>query len=306
MKFGAQLKVYRAQWDEMEVYIQAMEAGRWCSLWFPDHFLPPTPIGIPIEQDEQNQAYEAFIPLAVAAGMTERIKLGSLVLGNTYRNPALVAKMAAELDQASKGRFILGIGAGWFEREHQAYGWTFPSLKERQDRLEEACILIRKLFTAETPVDFQGRYYRLENAPLSPGCYQKPAIPIMIGGNGERRTLRTLARYGDIWNYNGWAGMDIEVFKHKLNVLAQHCETIDRDPAEIKLTVHYPLRLADNDAERKRLLEENPRRTVGSRNFHLDLIGEFKEAGVEEMCCASFSSVEDLQRVDEEIITAFD
>ncbi len=89
--------------------------------------------------------------------MTKRLKLGSLVLGNPYRNPALVAKMAAELDQASKGRFTLGIGAGWFEREHQAYGWDFPSMKERQDRLDEACELIRKLFTAEEPVDFQGQ-----------------------------------------------------------------------------------------------------------------------------------------------------
>ncbi len=201
MKFGSQLKVYRAQWDEMEAYIQAMEAGRWNSIWFPDHFLPPVPMSsIPAEQDELNPAYEAFIPLAVVAGMTKRLKLGSLVLGNTYRNPALVAKMAAELDQASKGRLILGIGAGWFEREHQAYGWDFPSMKERQDRLEEACALIRKLFTAEEPVDFQGQYYRLERAPLAPGCYQKPHIPIMVGGNGERRTLRTLARYGDIYS----------------------------------------------------------------------------------------------------------
>ena len=280
MKFGAQLKVYRAQWDEMEAYIQAMEAGRWNSIWFPDHFLPPVPLsGIPADQDELNPAYEAFIPLAVVAGMTKRIKLGSLVLGNPYRNPALVAKMAAELDQASKGRFTLGIGAGWCEREHQAYGWDFPSMHERQDRLEEACELIAKLFTQEEPVDFQGKYYRLERAPLAPGCYQKPRIPIMIGGNGERRTLRTLARYGDIWNFNGWAGMDVEVFKHKLSVLERHCEDIGRDPAEIKLTVHYPLRLAETDAERERILQENPARTVGSRDFHIDLIGEFANAG---------------------------
>jgi len=307
MKFGSQLKVYRAQWNEMHDQIQAMEAGRWHSIWFPDHFLPPVPIsGISAEQDELNPAYEAFIPLAVVAGMTKRLKLGSLVLGNTYRNPALVAKMAAELDQASKGRFTLGIGAGWFEREHQAYGWDFPSMKERQDRLEEACELIRKLFTAEEPIDFQGQYYRLERAPLSPGCYQKPHLPIMIGGNGERRTLRTLARYGDIWNFNGWLGMDVEVFKHKLGVLERHCEAIGRDPAEIRLTVHYPLRLADNDAERERIHQEKSSWVAESRNFHIDLIGEFANAGVEEMCCAPFNSVEDLQRVDEEIIAAFD
>ncbi|MBS01107.1 MAG: hypothetical protein CMQ24_00130 [Gammaproteobacteria bacterium] len=305
MEFGSQLKVYRAQWDDMEAYIKTMEAGRWNSIWFPDHFLPPTPTaGIPPEEDEQNPAWEAFVPMSVVAGMTKRLILGSLVLGNTYRNPALVAKMAAELDQASRGRFILGVGAGWFEREHQAYGWNFPPMKERQDRFEEACAMIRRLFT-ENIVDFDGEYYRLERAPLSPGCFQTPHIPIMVGGNGERRTLRTLARYGDIYNYNGWSGMDIDVFRHKCDVLAEHCEAIGRDPAEIKLTVHYPLRIAETDADRKRILQENPNRTVGSRNFHIDLIGEFADAGVEEMCCATFNNLEDLQQVDEEIIAAF-
>ena len=306
MKFGTQLNIYRTQWDEIHPYILAMEAGRWNSLWLPDHFLPPVSVGIPREQDELNPAYEAFIPLAVVAGMTKRIKLGSLVLGNPYRNPALVAKMAAELDQASKGRFILGIGAGWFEREHQAYGWEFPSMKERHDRLDEACELIRKLFTEEEPVNFRGQYYRLERAPLSPGCYQRPHLPIMIGGNGERRTLRTLARYGDIYNFNGWHGMDVEVFKHKLNVIARHCEDVERDPAEIKLTVHFPLRLAETDVEQERIRQENPGWVVGSRNFHIDLIGEFEKAGAEEMCCAIFGDIEELQRVDDEIIAAFD
>ena len=307
MRFGSQLKVYRARWDEMEAQIQAMEAGRWNSIWFPDHFLPPTAVtSISAEQDERNPAWEAFIPLAVTAGMTRRLKLGTLVAGNPYRNPALVAKMAAEIDQASKGRLILGLGAGWFEREHQAYGWDFASMKERQDRLEEACALIRRLFTAGEPVDFRGEYYRLQRAPLAPGCYQQPHVPIMVGGNGERRTLRTAARYADIYNYNGWAGMDIEVFKRKRSVLARHCDDIGRDPAEIKLTVHYPLRLANTEAERKRILQEHPNRTVGSRDFHIDLVGEFAEAGVVEMCCATQDRVEDLQQVDEEIIAAFD
>ena len=307
MKFGSQLKVYRARWDEMEAQIQALEAGRWNSIWFPDHFLPPTAVtSIPAEQDERNPAWEAFIPLAVTAGITRKLKLGTLVAGNPYRSPALVAKMAAEIDQASKGRLILGLGAGWFEREHRAYGWDFASMKERQDRLEEACALIRRLFTAAEPVDFQGEYYRLERAPLAPGCYQQPHVPIMVGGNGERRTLRTAARYADIYNYNGWAGMDVEVFKRKRSVLARHCDDIGRDPAEIKLTVHYPLRLANTEAQRKRILQEHPNRTVGSRNFHIDLVGEFAEAGVVEMCCATQDNVEDLQRVDEEIIAAFD
>ena len=130
----------------------------------------------------------------------------------------------------------------------------------------------------------------------------------MIGGNGERRTLRTLARYGDIYNYIGWEGMDmdVEVFKHKLRVLARHCEDINRDPAEIKLTVFFQLRLVETDAERERIRQKNLGWVAGSRNFYIDLIGEFEKAGVEEICCASFDRAEDLQRVDEEIIAVFD
>ena len=204
MKFGAQINSFEADWEAISAYIAALEGGRWNSLWIADHFLPP--IG---DRDEGKSCFEAFTLLSVAAGMTRRVELGTLVLGNTYRNPALVAKMAATLDQASRGRLVLGIGAAWFGREHTAYGWDFPSMRERSDRLEEACKLIRTLFTAPGPVDFQGRYYRLQQAPLVPGCCRKPHIPILVGGVGERRTLRTLARYGDVFNLNGWDARDV-------------------------------------------------------------------------------------------------
>ena len=125
MKFGAQVNSFDATWDDIHPYIQTMEAGRWNSLWFADHFLPPGAR----REDENGAAFDGFTLIAVAAGMTQRLKLGGLVMGNTYRNPALVAKMATTLDQASKGRFILGLGAAWFKREHEAYGWDFPSLK---------------------------------------------------------------------------------------------------------------------------------------------------------------------------------
>ena len=144
MRFGAQVNCYRTTWDEIRAVIDTMEAGRWSSLWFADHFVPPAGP----REDELLPAHEGFTIIAAAAGMTERLRLGHLVLGNTYRNPALVAKMAATLDQVSHGRFTLGIGAAWFEREHEAYGWDFPSMRERQDRFEEACALIRALFTA--------------------------------------------------------------------------------------------------------------------------------------------------------------
>ena len=127
MKFGVQVNCfYRTTWDDIRASIETMEAGRWNSLWFADHFVPPGPRGARMKVARRSTS---FTLIAVAAGMTEKLKLGHLVLGNTYRNPALVAKMAATLDQASKGRFVLGIGASWCEREHEAYGWDFPSMK---------------------------------------------------------------------------------------------------------------------------------------------------------------------------------
>ena len=119
MKFGAGVIINRTTWDDIRTSIETVEAGRWNSLWFPDHFFPPRGG----RETEHLPVFESFTLIAVAAGMTQRLRLGNLVLGNTYRNPALVAKMATTLDQASKGRFTLGIGTAWHEREHEAYGW---------------------------------------------------------------------------------------------------------------------------------------------------------------------------------------
>ena len=249
--------------------------GRWNSLYIADHFLPP--IG---DRGEHNNAFEAFTQLSVAAGMTRRVELGTLVLGNTYRNPALVAKMAATLDQASRGRVVLGIGAAWFEREHAAYGWDFPAMRERSDRLEEACRLIRMLFTADGPVDFQGRYYRLRQAPLAPGCFRTPHIPIMVGGIGERRTLRTLARYGDVFNLNGWTiEMSLPEYRHKAEVIERHCAAVGRDPGEIRHTIHMPLQLAepgDRPPGGGSEWKLGPGLTPVPVSFLVDRIGEFE------------------------------
>jgi alkanesulfonate monooxygenase SsuD/methylene tetrahydromethanopterin reductase-like flavin-dependent oxidoreductase (luciferase family) len=192
---------YRNTWDNIADVVARLDAGRWSSVWFADHYLPP-----PGRKEEEHlTAYEGFAVAAAVAAMTESLRIGHLVLGNTYRNPALAAKMAATVDHLSHGRFTFSIGAAWFKREHEAYGWQFPSMQERQDRLEEACQLVRLLFRSNEPVTFQGNYYHLDDAPLSPGSYDQP-IPIMVGGTGPKRTLRTLARYGDVFNLDGWAG----------------------------------------------------------------------------------------------------
>ena len=154
MKIGASVASYTTTWDDIHAAIDTLEAGRWDSLWFPDHFIPPQ--AWKGAQDEP--IYEAWTLIAAAAGMTQKLRLGHLVTGNTYRNPALLAKMATTVDQVSHGRLTLSIGAAWFKREHEAYGWEYPSMRERQDRFEEACALIRALFTADGPVDFEGRF----------------------------------------------------------------------------------------------------------------------------------------------------
>jgi alkanesulfonate monooxygenase SsuD/methylene tetrahydromethanopterin reductase-like flavin-dependent oxidoreductase (luciferase family) len=307
MNFGVQVNCYRVTWDDIRASIEALEAGHWDSLWFADHFLPPPGP----RQDEHLTAFEGYTLIAVAAGMTEKLRLGHLVLGNTYRNPALLAKMAATLDQASNGRFVLALGAAWFKREHEAYGWDFPSMKERQDRFQEACQLIRKLFSADGPVDYNGQYYRLDQAPLSPGCYQKPHVPIMVGGTGERRTLRTLAMHGDIFNLDGWAGggMSLEHYQHKIDVLQRHCEDVGRDPAEIKRTLLMPLRVTDDKDAAERFIKALGAGTVaGPKNYVIDRIGEFAAAGVEEIMFGAIptGNVEAFQRVEEEIVAAFD
>ena len=306
MKFGVQVNCYRQTWKGIRTSIETMEAGRWNSLWFADHFVPPPGP----REAEPLTAFEGYTLIAVAAGMTKKLRLGHLVLGNTYRNPALLAKMATTLDHASEGRFTLSLGAGWFQREHEAYGWDFPTMKERQDRFQEACELIRMLFTADGPVDYNGQYYRLDQAPLSPGCYQKPHIPIMVGGTGERRTLRTLAMHGDIMNLDGWAGqgMSIEVFRHKVNVLKQHCENVGRDPAEIKLTALMPLLITDDKEKVETFIRRlGPGSMAGSRNYLVDRIGEFIAEGIDEIMFGSIPTgdVEAFQQVEEEIVAVF-
>ncbi len=307
MEFGAQVGCYRNTWDNIRDVVQRLDRGRWSSVWFADHYLPP-----PGRKEEEHlTAHEGYTVAAAAAAMTESLRIGHLVLGNTYRNPALAAKMAATVDQISHGRFTFSIGAAWFKREHEAYGWHFPSMKERQDRLEEACNLVRQLFRSADPVTFNGKYYSLDEAPLSPGSYGEP-IPIMIGGTGEKRTLRTLARYGDIFNLDGWAGgpMTAEFLDYKWGILAQHCEDAGRDVSEIRKTILMPALLSDNKAEIDALMKGRglgEGSAVGSKNYIIDRVGEIIEAGVDEIMFGGILTdrPEEFDRFDEEILSAF-
>lgn len=206
------------------------------SAWTFDHFVPPMP-----GQDPLGPCLEGWTALAALAQATERLRLGCLVTGVTYRHPSVLAKMAATVDHISGGRLEFGLGAAWHEDEHRSYGIPFPSVRERQDRLEEAAELIHLLFKADGTVSYQGRYYQLDDAPFKPRPVQEPHPPFLIGGGGEKRTLRTLARFGDIMNVSG----PPSAVRQKIEVLEGHCKDIGRDPSEIERSVFMPVVMTD-------------------------------------------------------------
>jgi F420-dependent oxidoreductase-like protein len=202
--------------------------------WLYDHFAP-------ISGDIGGPCLEGWTLLAAYAAETTRLRLGLMVTGNTYRHPAILAKIAATVDVISGGRLDLGLGAGWNEYEHGSIGIPLYPPGERIRRLGEACELIKLLYTQPT-VDYDGRYYRLKEARCEPKPVQKPYPPFVIGGGGERLTLRVVAEHADVWNF---AGGPVEEFRHKVGVLREHCAAVGRDPAEITLSVQQVVDYGD-------------------------------------------------------------
>ena len=300
--FGSQFHNQQTSWEEIKSVLDVMEAGRWSSVYTYDHFVPPWTRTADVAESDLLPTLEGWSLLAGMAAVTSRLELGVLVSGNTYRNPALMAKMAATIDEISGGRVILGIGAGWNVREHEAYGWDFPSMKERQDRLEEACELIHKLFTAERFVDFEGKYYTLKQAPFAPkGVTRK--IPVMVGGTGPKRTLRTLAMYGDIMN----AICGPEDLKRLWGIVEAHCEAVGRDPSEIKRSVHVPMRIVRDEKHAEHIRRDNTWTMIGSPQYVIDRCGAFIDAGVDEFCLQSIQQKPEVyEELNEEIFSAFD
>ena len=194
MRFGAQTVQQNVDWSEILDFWHFLEQEtRVESIWAMDHLVPPMEGGLP-----EVPCFESWTMLAAAAQATRRLRIGCLVSANTFRSPALLAKMAATLDHISAGRLIVALGAGWHQEEHHAFGIPLHSTRERLERLDEAAALLRAVMEAEKPVTFHGEYYQLENAPFLPGFVQKPHPPLMIGGGGEKRTLRTAARYAEL------------------------------------------------------------------------------------------------------------
>ena len=233
------------------------------SLWVMDHFLQIPQVG-----REWEDMLESWTTLAYLAGVTERIRLGTLCTGITYRNVAHLAKIVATLDVLSGGRAECGIGAAWFEREHRLYGWDFPPLRERYARLEDALELLPLMWGKGAPA-FEGRTLSVAEAI----CYPRPLqerIPILVGGSGERRTLRLVARHADACNLFG----NPDVVRHKVTVLHDHCAAEGRDPGAITVTQLAPARVIEAGEERA-----GP--GAASAEEHIGRYRELAEAGVQ-------------------------
>jgi F420-dependent oxidoreductase-like protein len=238
MRFGIKTSPQHTTFDDMAAVWQAADdIDLFESAWTFDHFYP-------IFSDPTGPCLEGWVTTTALAQATRRIRVGVLVTGNVYRHPAVLANMAAALDVISKGRLELGIGAGWNQQECDAYGIELPPLKERFDRFDEAVEVIVQLLT-ETEANFDGRHYQLTNARCEPKPVQQPHPPIVIGGGGERRTLRAVARFADHWNVPGGG---VDVFKAKHAVLAEHCAAIGRPVDEITTSTHLRLDPANMSA----------------------------------------------------------
>jgi F420-dependent oxidoreductase-like protein len=259
----------------------AGEDAGFSSLWVMDHFWQLPALGGP-----DQPMLEGYTLLGGLAARTRTASLGTLVTGVTYRNPALVAKTVTTLDIVSAGRAVLGIGAAWYEEEHQGLGFAFPRAGERLDRLEEALRICRAMFTEDRP-SFAGRYYRIDEARNVPRPVQSGGPPIMVGGSGEKRTLRLVAEYADLCNIFGSPA----TVRRLLDVLAGHCAAIDRDPSAIRNTWLGTLLLTNSAAETERITDVvrggggdvEERFLIGEPGAVVEQAGALFDAGIDEL-----------------------
>lgn len=287
MKFGIQHPNFTHDGKEAEIIeklkLVASSAERvgFDSFWVMDHFHQIQYVGQPHEP-----MLESWTTLATLAGVTTKIRLGTLVTGIIYRYPSVLAKIGATLDVLSKGRLFLGIGAAWNEEESKAYGIPFPKPKERLQRLEEAVQIIQRMWTEERAT-FDGKFYSIRDAFCEPRPIQKPRPPIMIGGAGERETLRIVAKYADACNLFGSAN----TIKRKLQILRNHCKAVGRDYEAILKTKLGTVAVDDDlgklqkrIAERFKDVPENMRNemiTYGRPDDVYRQIEAFREAGID-------------------------
>ncbi|MGE5224510.1 MAG: TIGR03560 family F420-dependent LLM class oxidoreductase, partial [Omnitrophica WOR_2 bacterium] len=269
--------------------VQACEHAGLDSVWMADHFMFPDE-----EQPEKPvPVMECFSVLAATAARTNRIRVGELVVGVPYRNPALLAKICATLDVISHGRSIVGLGAAWHQQEFEAYGWPFPPLLDRMKMLEEAVQIVDRMLT-QRPATFIGNYYTVQNAYNDPMPVQKPRPPIMIGGSGERITLKLVAQYGDYSNVFG----DPATVAHKFDVLRQHCATVGRQFSDITLCNHVSLLIARDETDLSIKKEQHPdfKGIIGTPNEVVSRLREYAGIG-SQYITFSLADSEDIEAI---------
>ncbi len=267
-------------YEAMTRVAQEGEALGFRSIWLYDHFHTVVP--------SQEVTFECWTSTAALARDTHRINIGQMVTCNSYRNPALLAKMASTVDALSHGRLVLGIGAGWYEHEYRAYGYPYPQTGERLQRLHEAVQIILAMWTQDEAT-FEGTYYQVRGAINQPRGVQQPHIPLLIGGGGEKVTLRLVAQYADACNVGG----DIATIKHKFAVLKQHCEELGRDYQRIRRTILIDdCAIADTEeaaiakltpVQRSNLEEFRQTALIGTPAMIRQRLVDYEAAGVQEI-----------------------
>ncbi len=268
-------------YDDIHAITAHCERTGWDGVYFADHFMPNGPDSTPLDGD----TLECWSVIAALAATVPRLRLAPLVTSVTYRHPAVLANIAAAVDQISQGRLTLGVGAGWQANEHAAYGIELGTVTERMDRFSEAVQILRSLLS-QPRTTFSGQYYQLRDAPCQPAPVQD-RMPILIGGGGERRTLRIAARYADHWN----AWTTPELLAHKVSVLRAHCEEAGRDPAEIHVSTQALLFLSADEKWLEKKRQEAGERPViaGSPAEAADIIARYQAAGADELIVPDFT-----------------
>ena len=280
MRFAIFTGLGLTTWDAVRELWTHVDRSGWDAACVTDHFMPNTP-------DKVGDVMECWTTLAALAPLVPRMRIGTIVSGNTYRHPAVLAKMAAQIDIISGGRLICGLGAAWQQNEHDAYGIPFYTVQERLARLDEACQVLKALWTQDRG-NFKGRYYQLTDAPLAPKPVQRPYPELMIGGGGEKVTLKIVARHADHWNV--WGGPDVLARKGAL--LDGYCRAAGRDPKSITRSANMALLFSEDRAEVDKLFTALTKRfgmaeavardtmLAGSAGEIRDKLGRLRDAGV--------------------------
>jgi F420-dependent oxidoreductase-like protein len=294
-----------SSWDEIHEITTRCEQTGWDGMYFADHFMPNGPGPQPVD----GNTLECWSVIAALAASVQRLRLASLVTSVTYRHPAVLAKIAAAVDQVSHGRLTLGVGAGWQENEHASYGIALGTVRERMDRFEEAVRILQSMLR-QPRTTIEGQYFQVRDAPNQPAPVQDP-LPLLIGGGGERRTMRIAAQYADHWNC--WTVP--EVLAHKVSVLRRHCDQAGRDPGEIHVSTQAMMFLSTDKewvSERRRQAEPGRHPVIiGTPGEIADIMSRYAEAGADEFIVPDFTLGSMAQKKDtcdlfiEEVAPAF-